>query len=683
MNRIRCMQLGLMLLFSGVFCNGGVILVGAFQSMAFMPSFSVQSRAGGYRQEKTKKQKTYSHLLSDIRYRRRGKNISLMDLNLEIFQKPAFPFSTSMFMVPHENGDETDKEDENIQKAPAVENKAKDENDWESRRRMELYQMPIAKLCSILERSDITIPITASRQNLVDLIINYEKVDDTNINNRNKSQRRGRGQRTENGDDEERSNGMSDRDRRNRRRRSQRKNNYENVNNSYDDDDDQVRQRRQRQRRRKMRQQRNNSPNNQWDEIVSNEFLTPTARATAKIAKSIGRQAVDGVTNVADNLSKKDLMERYRNGIFNRDDDDDNVDENGVREVDWYYVNRNYDNNVKDTDDVDAGRDRRRQESRDRPKGRPWPRTQPASRPSKQRRPKTTTISRNDRKSVDDETMNIKDTNKDMKTEDKDKRKRRPIMGLLPSSTEDVVYIPDLNTDSNEDTQSTSNRKDRDSREEVKKSTISGDRESRPRPRPRPRGGPRKAQKKVYSAYPPNTECDDDESLADLELLYGKTAADAIDSVGEFVADVVEGKYFNNGTQTDAPRNKTPRRQKRKRRYWKDKLAERVDYALGVHEDGKYYKDWEEKLKLDRENEVDSNDPISIFYGRQKKKRRRGDMQRRRRARDKSKPFWEEDGSLMSLFFGRNIKGDDLAFNVSNPSLLAFSSSIIFHITVH
>ncbi len=672
---IRYIQLGWILLNSGIFSNVGVMFVCAFQSMTFVP-FSVQSITGTmvYKQENTKNRKTYPHLVPDIRNGRRERSIPLVDLEFGSFTRALLPFSSSLFMVPHENGGQTHEEDKNIQKEPGVENKEKDENDKGSRRRMELYEMPISKLCSILERSDITIPITASRQDLVDLIMNYEKVD-TRIDTRTRSRREGRGQSTEVIDGKEKNNVMSERDRRNiRRKRSQRNNNYQNVNYSYDDDDDQMRQRRQRQRRRKMRQQRNNSPNNQWDEIVSNEFLTPTARATAKIAKSIGRQAVDGVTNVADNLSKKDLMERYRKGIFRRDDDENDVDENGVREVDWYYVNRNYDSNVKDPNDVDA-RGMPRKEKRVRPKGRPWPGTRPTSRPARQRRPQT--MSKNYKKSVHDEAINTKDINEDLKIEDEKKRKKGPIMALLPSSSEDAVYIPDLNkgSDREQHSKSPSNLNDSDSRDGLKNSTIPNDTEHRPRSRSR--RGPRDAQKKVYSAYPPGEECVDDQSLIDLELLYGKAAADAIDSVGEFVADVVEGKYFN-GTQTGEARNTTSSshrgtRRKRKRRYWRDKLAEKVDYALGVHEDGKYYKDWEEKLKRDKENEVDSNDPISIFYGRQKKKRRRGDMQghshspRTRRARDKNRPFWEEDGSLMSLLFGRNIKGDDLAFNVSIP----------------
>eukprot|EP01083_Nonionella_stella_P205955 749528_1 len=71
-------------------------------------------------------------------------------------------------------------------------------------------------------------------------------------------------------------------------------------------------------------------------------------------------------------------------------------------------------------------------------------------------------------------------------------------------------------------------------------------------------------------------------------------------------------------------------------------MSERVDYALGLHENSKYYKRWEEKLKNEMEVER-GNDPMSIFEGRQKKRRRpKNDI-----------PFWETEGSFKSLFFGR------------------------------
>jgi hypothetical protein len=166
------------------------------------------------------------------------------------------------------------------------------------------------------------------------------------------------------------------------------------------------------------------------------------------------------------------------------------------------------------------------------------------------------------------------------------------------------------------------------------------------------------AKKKVYSVYP---EGKDD---FDLEEIYGKAAAGAIDSVGEFLADVASGEYGKENKTASWERNSTStanEQQKEseqipKRRYWRDRLAERVDLALGVHEDGGYYKSWQDRHDREHEQESEGNDPVSIFYGKQKK---------RRRSKTVVGPFWEKDGSLKSLLFGRNSDDQQLAFNVS------------------
>jgi hypothetical protein len=160
--------------------------------------------------------------------------------------------------------------------------------------------------------------------------------------------------------------------------------------------------------------------------------------------------------------------------------------------------------------------------------------------------------------------------------------------------------------------------------------------------------------KKIYSVYPQN---DNNDNAMDLEELYGKATANAIDTVGEFLVDVISGeKSFENGTEYPK-RAKDTKSAPIRRRYWKDRLAEKVDYALGVHEDGGYYKSWQDQLDRQRAMESDTRDPISIFYGNQKK---------RQREKKKTGPFWEEDGSLMSLFLGRNPKGREIKFHVSH-----------------
>lgn len=171
------------------------------------------------------------------------------------------------------------------------------------------------------------------------------------------------------------------------------------------------------------------------------------------------------------------------------------------------------------------------------------------------------------------------------------------------------------------------------------------------------------SRKKIYSPYPQN---DGNDNAVDLEELYGRATANAIDTVGEFLVDVMSGeKSFENGTAypkrpgsdtSNFPKGREKENAPIRRRYWKDKLAEKVDYALGVHEDGGYYKSWQDQLDRQRATESNTRDPVSIFYGNQKK---------RQREKKKTGPFWEEDGSLMSLLLGRNPKGRELTFHVS------------------
>jgi len=200
-------------------------------------------------------------------------------------------------------------------------------------------------------------------------------------------------------------------------------------------------------------------------------------------------------------------------------------------------------------------------------------------------------------------------------------------------------------------------------------------------------------KKKMYGLYTSDYNGDDEDDAIDvLEELYGKTASKAINSVGELIADVAEGNFWKETTMvsppsssssSSSPRNgrggstseqqgktagranrtstsnvnnngkdkhpttdqqkqqsPTPPNKKRQRRYWRDRLTERVDYAFGLHEDNvdDYYAKWQNKkdTKSSRER---ADDPMSIFEGRQKTK-------------GLVAPFWEEEGSLMSLFFG-------------------------------
>ena len=86
-----------------------------------------------------------------------------------------------------------------------------------------------------------------------------------------------------------------------------------------------------------------------------------------------------------------------------------------------------------------------------------------------------------------------------------------------------------------------------------------------------------------------------------------------------------------------------------KARYWKDRLEEQIDYALGLHDDGAYYNSWEQQL--------------GGMVGQRKRKRRdnRGSEKPGRKNQ-----LWEDDTNLMSLLLGRNPRGAPLKWDVSD-----------------
>jgi hypothetical protein len=132
---------------------------------------------------------------------------------------------------------------------------------------------------------------------------------------------------------------------------------------------------------------------------------------------------------------------------------------------------------------------------------------------------------------------------------------------------------------------------------------------------------------------------------------------DEIDRFGAFVADAADHILWGEaessakaapenlkGGDADLPQKKP--------RHWKERLEERFDYMLGLHDNGKYYNSWSfEKVKDDNRNK-DVNDASSEAQERKVK----------HQGRKKSwydKPIWEQDGNMLSLLFGRSPKDKD------------------------
>lgn len=139
---------------------------------------------------------------------------------------------------------------------------------------------------------------------------------------------------------------------------------------------------------------------------------------------------------------------------------------------------------------------------------------------------------------------------------------------------------------------------------------------------------------------------------------------DVLDRFGDFFADTADrvlwDDYDNSATPKNGSKNKSAASAGNKTepiaRHWKDRLEERFDSMLGIHEDGAYYNKWAKQEAEDRRTEG-GNDAFSVAQGRKPKTR---GVFGRRRVYDK--PIWEEEGNLISLLFGRSSSGGSLLF---------------------
>jgi hypothetical protein len=193
-------------------------------------------------------------------------------------------------------------------------------------------------------------------------------------------------------------------------------------------------------------------------------------------------------------------------------------------------------------------------------------------------------------------------------------------------------------------------------------------------PRKAPRSTRRDASSKrpkrrIYSPYKEESTIEDDRDVVDR---FGDFFADAADRV--FWDD-----YDGSATPKKRSKNKSAASAKNKTeavaRHWKDRLEERFDSMLGIHEDGALYNKWEQQMAEDRRNEG-GNDAFSVAQG--LKPKPRGVFGRRRKY---DKPIWEEEGNLISLLFGRSSSGGSLLFerllDHNSGSLLNFFESVL------
>ena len=462
-----------------------------------------------------------------------------------------------------------------------------------------LHELSINQLLILLEKYNITIPPGATKDQLVDILIRSQ-LKNVNQNRRVKDEEQiplweqRRRQRLE---QSVYTNTSATTNTNQPRRRSK--------SSSHSSSLPKMKQRPQRRER--------NYDSFKWDDV--------DLESTSRIAKRLGSTAANAAKYATNDFSNR--MKHIVKTIY---DPKDVVDENGIRDARWKYVYKN----------VEMTKDDMRQKQRQR---------NTAFKTNRR------TMKRSLDKNGKNEYPGVKTTRTTTDARKNNDSVSSSVVNALPPILNDTEYFPDI-----------SNKFSKHG----KNPTITNVTQNATDPVTNQRDTRRKdrqsydAKKKVYSVYPIK---EGDQEQKELEDLYGEAIVSAIDTVGEFVADVTEGRYWGNttGIGSSVSSNRTTSKTMKessstskphKKRYWRDRLTERVDYALGVHEDGKYYRSWQDQLEREKSQER-GNDAVSIFYGRQKKDR----------GPKRPVAFWEEDGSLMSLFFGRTPDGKTLSLS--------------------
>lgn len=168
---------------------------------------------------------------------------------------------------------------------------------------------------------------------------------------------------------------------------------------------------------------------------------------------------------------------------------------------------------------------------------------------------------------------------------------------------------------------------------------------------------------------------------------FGDKIEDEIDRFGNLFADSVDKFVWgddtnekhagndddeddgtnNNGIGDEIPstptrasinRNAKRRQPRRQRRHWKDRAEEKLDQVLGFNlydtNMNNTYDRWKEKeLRDTAEDEERGYDAVSFIRGRKRPRRKRNGSSSSF-INNKKIPFWEEEGSVLSVLLGHN-----------------------------
>ena len=160
--------------------------------------------------------------------------------------------------------------------------------------------------------------------------------------------------------------------------------------------------------------------------------------------------------------------------------------------------------------------------------------------------------------------------------------------------------------------------------------------------RPRPTSSYESSNRRVYSPYQQSSNTwDPNDGTNDYDPIEGEYR-DGADNVGHFVANTIDSFLWGReeGYHQQPKRKRRQRGGHRRSGHWKDRMEEQFDQFLGIHEGGKYYDRWAYQQDIDDKNAT-GTDAMSYARGRARRKNSR-----------RSRPVWEEDGSLLSVLFG-------------------------------
>ena len=316
-------------------------------------------------------------------------------------------------------------------------------------------------------------------------------------------------------------------------------------------------------RRRQQRTERTPSPSSLKDRVVAQSSKLP--RPTRRTIESLR----PGLSNVASKAARQ--ANQWKRSVSEYL----SVDEEGVREAEWYYESKD------DPIDVKAVPMRPKKVT-------PPPRqSTPRSQPKPRRRP-------------------VDSVRRVAPTRPNKEEKMTNISYLLPPSG--ARQIPDLQDDKTE---------------------------SKAKKRKEP---PQTRRRQVYNPYG-----SDPVDTRDPFDRFGDAIADAAEAV---IWGPLEGdQEADDGGKESVRRRRPEKKHSSKARFWKDRMEEQIDYMLGIHDDESSYDNWENEVGGERQHTERSNK----FINDAKKKKQ-----------SKKLPIWEEEGSLVSLLFGRRPSGGQL-----------------------